>query len=48
MAAARLGAGQRLEVALEWTGHDRSQATCVARYRAATAWWAGLLTDEPR
>ncbi|GAA4236848.1 hypothetical protein GCM10023075_60570 [Streptosporangium album] len=30
-AAARIDAGQRLEVALEWTGADRSPSACLAR-----------------
>ncbi|MGH3752745.1 MAG: hypothetical protein ACRDRP_08620 [Pseudonocardiaceae bacterium] len=36
-AAARHGwAGQ---VAFEWTGHDRSPQSCLARYDSAASWW---------
>ncbi|WP_433259766.1 sugar phosphate isomerase/epimerase family protein (plasmid) [Streptosporangium sp. CA-135522] len=42
LVATRIDAGQRLEVALEWTGADRSPSACLARYWAATAWWAEL------
>lgn len=42
MAADRIRSGQCLEVAVEWTGPDRSPAECLTRYRAATAWWARL------
>ncbi len=40
LAAHRIAAGQRIEVAVEWTGPDRTPATCLARYRAAVSWWA--------
>ncbi|MDP9842217.1 sugar phosphate isomerase/epimerase family protein [Streptosporangium lutulentum] len=48
LAADRIDAGQCLEVALEWTGPDRNPAECVARYRAATTWWADLTARETR
>ncbi|MBB1244929.1 AP endonuclease [Streptomyces durbertensis] len=41
-AACRIAAGQRIEVAVEWTGPDRSPATCLAKYRAAASWWNRL------
>ncbi|GAB3878121.1 MULTISPECIES: AP endonuclease [Microbispora] len=40
LVARRIAAGHPIEVAVEWTGADRSPQTCLARYRAATAWWA--------
>lgn len=42
-AAARIAAGQRIEVAVEWTGTDRSPAACLRRYREARAWWNRIL-----
>ncbi|SDI49917.1 hypothetical protein SAMN05421505_1609 [Sinosporangium album] len=36
---ARIHHGLPLQVAVEWTGPDRSPRACLARYRAATAWW---------
>lgn len=41
-AARRIAAGQRIEVAAEWTGSDRSPATCLARYKTAASWWSRL------
>ncbi|MBW1597227.1 AP endonuclease [Streptomyces sp. JJ38] len=41
--AARIAAGKRIEVAVEWTGTDRSPAACLHRYRAARAWWDRIL-----
>ncbi|WP_049579825.1 hypothetical protein [Streptomyces sp. SBT349] len=38
-AAARIGGGQRIEVAVEWTGQPRTPAECLARYRSALTWW---------
>ncbi|GGQ09044.1 AP endonuclease [Streptosporangium pseudovulgare] len=38
-AAARARAGAFAEVAVEWTGADRSPHGCLARYHAAVAWW---------
>ncbi|MEV6986295.1 hypothetical protein AB0M95_34255 [Sphaerisporangium sp. NPDC051017] len=40
LAASRIAAGQRIEVAVEWTGADRSPPTCLTRYRTAVTWWA--------
>ncbi|MBX6382505.1 MAG: AP endonuclease [Microbispora sp.] len=40
LVARRVAAGQRVEVAVEWTGADRSPRACLVRYRAAVAWWA--------
>jgi hypothetical protein len=42
-AAARIAAGHRIEVAVEWTGADRTTAACLARYRAHSTWWATRL-----
>ncbi|MGY3677453.1 AP endonuclease [Streptomyces sp. TE33382] len=39
LAAARIAAGQVIEVAVEWTGQPRTPAECLTRYRAAAAWW---------
>lgn len=39
LAAGRIAAGHPLEVAVEWTGDDRSPHVCLARYRSAAAWW---------
>ncbi|WP_433513758.1 hypothetical protein ACQP2T_61135 [Nonomuraea sp. CA-143628] len=38
-AQTRIHHGLPLQVAVEWTGPDRSPRACLARYRAATAWW---------
>ncbi|MEV4381599.1 hypothetical protein [Streptosporangium sp. NPDC049644] len=43
-AADRIRAGQRLEIAVEWTGADRSPDECLTRYQEATAWWGRLAT----
>ncbi|SFK20085.1 hypothetical protein SAMN05216275_119101 [Streptosporangium canum] len=43
LAADRIITGQRMEVAVEWTGGDRTPAVCLARYRAAVAWWQQLV-----
>ncbi|MGV9836524.1 hypothetical protein ACWDUL_20380 [Nocardia niigatensis] len=32
-------AGQRIEVAFEWTGPERTKPACLSRYHAARAWW---------
>jgi hypothetical protein len=34
-----LADGNRIEVAFEWTGRDRSADRCIARYREALEWW---------
>ncbi|WP_326644903.1 hypothetical protein OG884_11605 [Streptosporangium sp. NBC_01755] len=44
LAAYRIQAGQDLEVALEWTGPDRSPDECLARYHATATWWERLTT----
>jgi hypothetical protein len=36
----RIMMGQPLEVALEWTGVDRSPTGFLTRYRSVSAWWA--------
>ncbi|TQN28426.1 hypothetical protein FHX37_3771 [Haloactinospora alba] len=40
LAARRVAQGRAMEVALEWTGTDRSPRVCLDRYRSALAWWA--------
>ncbi|GII52816.1 hypothetical protein Pth03_12050 [Planotetraspora thailandica] len=45
LAARRIAAGQSIEVAVEWTGPDRSPKACRDRYRSACAWWRAR---EPR
>ncbi|MFE9424128.1 AP endonuclease [Kitasatospora sp. NPDC006697] len=49
LAAARIAAGQAIEVAVEWTGQPRTPAQCLTRYRAAAAWWNRVQrhTDQP-
>jgi hypothetical protein len=47
-AAARIAAGQRIEVAVEWTGTDRSSTTCLYRYGEARAWWGHILHQARR
>lgn len=37
--AAVTAAGGAVEVGFEWTGPDRSPASCLVRYRAAVSWW---------
>ncbi|MFE8018045.1 AP endonuclease [Streptomyces antibioticus] len=37
--ARRITDGQRIEVAVEWTGADRTPAAALARYREHAAWW---------
>jgi len=47
-AADRIRAGQRLEVAVEWTGADRSPDECLNRYHQAAAWWGRLAAAHPK
>lgn len=35
-----IAGGRRVEVAVEWSGADRTPATALARYREHAAWWA--------
>ncbi|MFI2204729.1 AP endonuclease [Streptomyces sp. NPDC020192] len=35
----RIAAGQPIEVAVEWTGVDRTRAAALARYHEHAAWW---------
>lgn len=44
--AARIHTGQRVEVAMEWTGPDRSRAVCLDRHRSLTRWWRTLCEQE--
>lgn len=46
-AASRIGAGQPLQAALEWTGADRSPAACLARYREASRRWSAWAKHQP-
>jgi hypothetical protein len=48
-AAARIAAGQAIEVAVEWTGQPRTPTECLTRYRAAAAWWDRVQrhSDQP-
>jgi hypothetical protein len=39
LTAGRIAAGGRIEVAVEWTGADRTPSACLARYRSAATWW---------
>ncbi|MBI1757608.1 MAG: hypothetical protein HYR62_00025 [Actinobacteria bacterium] len=39
LAAARIAAGHRMQVAVEWTGLTRTRVACLARYRSAVIWW---------
>lgn len=44
--ARRVHAGQQVEVAVEWTGPDRTPAVCLYRHRALTRWWHHILEQE--
>lgn len=44
--ARRIHTGQRVEVAGEWTGPDRTPAVCLDRHRALTRWWNTILEQE--
>ncbi|MFD7552472.1 AP endonuclease [Streptomyces sp. NPDC059816] len=46
-ALARIRSGRAVETAFEWTGHPRTPAECLARYRQAVAWWTRLATTTP-
>lgn len=39
--------GHDAEAAFEWTGADRAPQACLARYRAAAAWWAMQWEESP-
>ncbi|MFD4577418.1 sugar phosphate isomerase/epimerase family protein [Streptomyces sp. NPDC058417] len=43
----RITDGQRIEVAVEWTGADRTPAAALTRYRDHTAWWSRRSTARP-
>lgn len=43
-----IAGGRRVEVAVEWTGADRSPATALARYREHAAWWAHRHTTSQK
>lgn len=44
--ARRIHAGQPIEVALEWTGSDRTATACLQRHRALRHWWHTILEQE--
>lgn len=44
--ARRIHTGQQVEVAVEWTGPDRTRAVCLRRHRALTRWWHHILEQE--
>lgn len=44
----RIAGGQRIEVAVEWTGADRSPAAALARYREHAAWWTRRHSPHPK
>ncbi|MFJ4689478.1 AP endonuclease [Streptomyces sp. NPDC088789] len=44
---ARIRAGHPVETAFEWTGHPRTPAACLARYRHAVTWRTNLATTTP-
>lgn len=43
-----IAGGRRVEVAVEWTGADRTPATALARYREHAAWWATRHTTSQK
>lgn len=43
----RIADGQRIEVAVEWTGADRTPTAALARYREHAAWWSGRNAAHP-
>lgn len=43
--ARRLRAGTVVEVAVEWTGADRTRSECGRRYRTHAAWWRALYRE---
>lgn len=44
--ARRSHAGHRMEVAVEWTGPDRTPETCLRRHHALAGWWRHVLEQE--
>ncbi|MGH3720379.1 MAG: hypothetical protein ACRDRI_16350 [Pseudonocardiaceae bacterium] len=45
--ATRARVGEGVAFGFEWTGPDRSAATCLARYRSAVSWWHATRTEQP-
>ncbi|MEU0103306.1 AP endonuclease [Streptomyces sp. NPDC006267] len=43
----RIGSGQDIEVAVEWTGQPRTKQACLDRYREAGRWWAQRSKPPP-
>jgi len=44
----RIGSGQGIEVAVEWTGQPRTTQACLERHRQACRWWAQRSGAPPR
>jgi hypothetical protein len=44
----RVGSGQGIEVAVEWTGQPRTAQACLDRHREARRWWAQRSGAPPR
>ncbi|WP_329453648.1 AP endonuclease (plasmid) [Streptomyces sp. NBC_01724] len=44
----RIGSGQGIEVAVEWTGQPRTPQACLDRHREACRWWAQSSGAPPR
>ncbi|WP_285729333.1 hypothetical protein [Nocardiopsis sp. ATB16-24] len=45
--AERIHDGQTVEVALEWTGPERTPHTCARLHRSHTAWWNHIDRETP-
>lgn len=48
LAARRIRAGHRIEIAVEWTGADRSPEEALRQYRQAAAWWTRIYEQTGR
>lgn len=44
--ARRIHTRQQVEVAVEWTGPDRTPTVCLRRHRALARWWHHILEQE--
>lgn len=44
----RIGGGQGIEVAVEWTGQPRTAQACLDRHQDAFRWWAKRAPTPPR
>lgn len=47
LAATQIAVGQPIEVAVEWTGLQRTPETALARYQSALAWWTNVYHRNP-